>query len=92
MMRRSLGLFLVLLVPLTAFGQEPFVLKDGDRVIFLGNGVIEQEHAFGHLETRLTRRWPKANRDLPQHGLGDTVRASPAPAASNNRRLRPPSQ
>jgi len=73
MMRRFLVLS-VLLVPLPAFAQEPFVLKDGDRVVFLGNGVIEQEHAFGHLETRLTRRWPKANVVFRNMGWGgDTV-------------------
>jgi len=67
MKKRSLrclcrGLLVAALVPVAAcFGGEPFVLQDGDRVVFLGNGVIEQEHACGELETRLTRRWPQAN-------------------------------
>ncbi|MBX9680961.1 MAG: SGNH/GDSL hydrolase family protein [Gemmataceae bacterium] len=74
MMRPLVGLFLLWLIPFVAHAQEPFVLKDGDRVVFLGNGVIEQEHAFGHLETRLTRRWPQANVTFRNMGWGgDTV-------------------
>ena len=62
MMLRFLLLFLSLqlLVP-DVRAQEPFSLKDGDRVVFLGNGFVEQDHAFGFLESRLTRRWPSAN-------------------------------
>jgi lysophospholipase L1-like esterase len=74
MMRRFAGLLLLWALPLASSAQEPFALKDGDRVVFLGNGVIEQEHAFGHLETRLTRRWPKANVTFRNMGWGgDTV-------------------
>lgn len=74
MMRPLVGFCLLWLIPLASYAQEPFVLKDGDRVVFLGNGVIEQEHAFGHLETRLTRRWPKANVTFRNMGWGgDTV-------------------
>ncbi len=57
-----------------ACAQEPFALKDGDRVVFLGNGYVEQDHAFGFLEARLTRRWPGANVVFRNLGWGgDTV-------------------
>src|SRR5436305_6901105 len=71
---------LLLLVPLTLRGADPaprFVLKDGDRVVFLGNGLIEQERLHGHLETRLTSRHPDARLVFRNLGwAGDTVRAT----------------
>jgi lysophospholipase L1-like esterase len=72
---RCLGLLVAALVPVAAcFGREPFALADGDRVVFLGNGVIEQEQACGELETRLTRRWPQARVIFRNMGWsGDTV-------------------
>ena len=72
----GLGVLVAALVPAAAcFGREPFSLADGDRVVFLGNGVIEQEHACGELETRLTRRWPQAHVIFRNMGWsGDTVR------------------
>lgn len=79
MMRKSIhciGLLVAALVPAAAcVGREPFTLAEGDRVVFLGNGVIEQEHACGELETRLTRRWPQAHVIFRNMGWsGDTVR------------------
>lgn len=72
---RCLGVLVAALVPVAACcGREPFSLQDGDRVVFLGNGVIEQEHACGELETRLTRRWPQANVIFRNMGWsGDTA-------------------
>jgi lysophospholipase L1-like esterase len=73
MLRFLLLLSLHLLAP-DARAQEPFSLKDGDRVVFLGNGFVEQDHAFGFLESRLTRRWPSANVVFRNLGWGgDTV-------------------
>lgn len=34
-----------------------FVLKDGDRVVFLGNSVFENDFEFGYLELALTTRF-----------------------------------
>ncbi len=75
MMLRFLLLLLSLhLLAPDARAQEPFTLKDGDRVVFLGNGFVEQDHAFGFLESRLTRRWPSANVVFRNLGWGgDTV-------------------
>ena len=79
MARKSIhciGLLVAALVPAAAgVGREPFTLAEGDRVVFLGNGVIEQEHACGELETRLIRRWPQAHVIFRNMGWsGDTVR------------------
>ncbi len=47
---------------LAVFAQEtpkpPFELKDGDRVVFLGDGFLDRERHYGYIETMLTRRFP----------------------------------
>ena len=58
---RHIGL-LLLLCGLAA-AQEPdkkpaFELKDGDRVVFLGDGFLDRERHHGYIETMLTRRFP----------------------------------
>jgi hypothetical protein len=48
-------------------------LKDGDRVLLLGDGLAMQEDAFGYLETRMTSHYPDRNikfRNLPWVGTG----------------------
>lgn len=35
-----------------------FELKDGDRVVFLGDGLVEQEQYFGWIEVMMTTAWP----------------------------------
>jgi lysophospholipase L1-like esterase len=37
---------------------EPFELKDGDRVVWLGSTLIEREQRYGYWEAALTARWP----------------------------------
>jgi lysophospholipase L1-like esterase len=49
--------FGALLAP-PARGAEPFVLKDGDRVVLLGNTLVEREQRYGWWELALTRRFP----------------------------------
>ena len=55
---------LVFLVPWCfCDGQEPsklppFELKDGDRVVFLGDDFLDRERNYGYIETMLTRRYP----------------------------------
>jgi putative heme-binding domain-containing protein len=39
----------------------PFELRDGDRVVLLGDTLIEREQAYGYLEERLTSQFPDRN-------------------------------
>jgi lysophospholipase L1-like esterase len=49
-------------------------LKDGDRVVFLGDGFFEREHEFGCIETELTSLWPQRRITFRNLGRsGDTV-------------------
>ena len=49
--------------------QNPtFELLDGDRVVLLGDTLIEREQAFGYIESRLTVRWP--DRHITFRNLG----------------------
>lgn len=67
------------LVP-TAFGQDapvagkaPFELKEGDRVLFIGDTFFEREVDYGHIETRLTAAFPDRNITFRNLGwAGDT--------------------
>lgn len=53
---------------------EKFELRDGDRVVFLGNTLIEREQKYGYLETALTERFPDRNITFRNLGWsGDTV-------------------
>lgn len=36
----------------------PFELKDGDRVLLLGDALLERENTYGHLETRMHEQFP----------------------------------
>jgi lysophospholipase L1-like esterase len=59
---------------LAALAIEPLSLKDGDRVVFLGNTLIEREQHYGWWETALLARFP--GKDLVVRNLGwdgDTV-------------------
>ena len=59
----------------TAAEQSPFELKDGDRVVFLGDRLIEQAQKHGYLETALSSRWPDRKITFQNLGWsGDTVR------------------
>lgn len=49
---------------------SPFVLKNGDRVVFLGNSLFENDFQYGYLELALTTRWP--DRDVTYRNLGWT--------------------
>jgi lysophospholipase L1-like esterase len=58
----------------SASAAEPFELKDGDRVVFLGNTFIERDQEYGHLETLLNARYPDRNVTFRNLGWsGDTV-------------------
>jgi lysophospholipase L1-like esterase len=69
----ALALFLA--AGATARSAAPFTLADGDRVVLVGNTLIEREQRDGFWETALTRRFPKASVTFRNLGWsGDTVR------------------
>ena len=52
----------------------PFELSDGDRVVWIGNTLIEREQRYGYWETALTLRYPDRNIIFRNLGWsGDTV-------------------
>lgn len=68
--------FLLLLTlvygPTFAQNKSPnaFTLKDGDRVVFLGNSIFENEFQYGYLELALTTRF--ADKGITFRNLGWT--------------------
>jgi lysophospholipase L1-like esterase len=75
-----LGLALSACAPMTASADddekkaELFTLKDGDRVVLLGNTLIEREQRYGYWELALTARFPDKNVQFRNLGWsGDTV-------------------
>lgn len=68
--------FLLLLTlvcgPSFAQNKSPnaFTLKDGDRVVFLGNSIFENEFQYGYLELALTTRF--ADKGITFRNLGWT--------------------
>lgn len=73
--------------------QSPLQLRDGDRVIFLGDAVAESSQVRGDLETRLTSAFPEADvtfRNLAYAGDtldGHALAAFDTPAQGYQRRL-----
>jgi putative heme-binding domain-containing protein len=49
--------------PLAVFGQNTnqLELRDGDRVVLLGDTFIEREQRYGHIEHFFTTHWPDRN-------------------------------
>lgn len=62
-------------VTLVATDPPPkFELKDGDRIVWIGNTLVEREQRYGYWETALHAAYPKANFTLRNLGWsGDTV-------------------
>ncbi len=61
-------------LPTAIEAAEKFDLRDGDRVVFLGNTLIERAQKYGYIESVLTRRSPKLNIVFRNLGWsGDTV-------------------
>lgn len=59
-------------VPVRA--ADPLQLVDGDRVVWIGNTLIEREQRYGYWETMLTCRFPDKNVSFRNLGWsGDTV-------------------
>ena len=76
--RRSLWAVLLLPIALgslsVAAENEPFRLKDGDRVVFLGNTFVERAQRYGEIERLMTTRFAEARITFRNLGWsGDTV-------------------
>src|SRR5438067_1583738 len=66
-------LIVLVLVP-AARADDSFVLTDGDRVVFLGNTLIEREQRYGWWELALTTCFPGKKITFRNLGWsGDTV-------------------
>lgn len=63
-------IFIILPYTSKAQGQDdsPIELKNGDRVVLLGNALIENEQMYNYLELQLTRHWPE--RSITFRNLG----------------------
>jgi lysophospholipase L1-like esterase len=73
----TLGLVLLLFITIFYHPAEAqsksaanFDLKNGDRVVFLGNSLFENDFQYGYLEMALTTRFP--DRDVTFRNLGWT--------------------
>ena len=58
---RSHWIVTIYLLSPTAVVAAPLELRDGDRVVLVGDTLIEREQAFGYLEVALTTRFPDRN-------------------------------
>src|SRR5580692_5706970 len=71
---KRIALLLVGFATSSLTAAEPFTLKDGDRVVFVGNTLIEREQRYGYWETAFTSRYPDKNVTFRNLGWsGDTV-------------------
>jgi lysophospholipase L1-like esterase len=68
----SIWASLFILAPVSA--ADRFELQDGERVVFLGNTLIEREQRYGYWETMLTIHYPHRRIQFRNLGWsGDTV-------------------
>ena len=58
MIARSFILILFFFISLSARAAEPFEIKEGDRVLLLGDTLLERENTYGYLETRMHEQFP----------------------------------
>ena len=71
---RIVLLLALAVLPAPAGAAGPLELKDGDRVVFLGNTLIEREQRYGYWESALTLANPDKNITFRNLGWsGDTV-------------------
>ena len=72
--RYFLTVLLQLLAATPLLAAEPFSLENGDRVVFVGNTLIQCEQRYGYWETALTSRYPDKNVTFRNLGWsGDSV-------------------
>lgn len=67
---RALVLALVLAVSAPLFAEEPFYLKDGDRVVFYGDSITDQRLYTTFVETYVRTRFPKLKVSFVHSGWG----------------------
>jgi lysophospholipase L1-like esterase len=66
--------WLAVYLPALARAADPFVLIDGDRIVLLGNTLLEREQRYGYWETALVSRHADKNLSFRNLGWsGDTV-------------------
>jgi hypothetical protein len=71
MFRRAL--LLLIFVARSVHAAPPFELRDGDRVVLIGDTLIEREQHYGWIELTLTTRFPDRNVTFRNIGWsGDT--------------------
>jgi lysophospholipase L1-like esterase len=72
---KLLGFALAIMFSPLVWGQgSPLVLKDSDRVVFVGSELVEVDAQYGYFETMLQARFPKAHFTFRNLGWsGDTV-------------------
>lgn len=67
-------MFAILSLAVLAPAADPFTVKDGDRVVWLGSTIAEREQRYGYWETALHAAFPRANFTVRNLGWsGDTV-------------------
>ncbi|NHE58848.1 GDSL-type esterase/lipase family protein [Cyclobacterium plantarum] len=67
-------LFIFLCYSSSVFSQQNFNPKDGDRLIYLGNALMENEQQYGFLEYLITSNHPEKHLSFRNLGWsGDTV-------------------
>lgn len=92
-MRRFFFTFCFALALTPLFAAEPFEIKNGDRVLFLGDTLLEREGTYGYLETRMheqfrDRRFTVRNLAFSADTPLGWSRASFDPAATGFDRLK----
>src|SRR5262249_11791195 len=77
---RHFATLILLLVSSASVGAADMLtlsLHDGERILFLGNGYVENDQWHAYLETRLERRFPDRQLVFRYMGWsGDTVRGN----------------
>src|SRR5450631_4738517 len=72
---------ILLFLPTLAFADEPFLLKDGDRVVFLGDSNTYAGKFITYLDAYLCTRFPDKRFELINLGLpSETVSGLSEPA------------
>jgi lysophospholipase L1-like esterase len=68
-MSRLFATLALLFLPITAAAAEPFFLRDGQRVVFLGDSNTFAGHFIAHLDAYLFTRFPDQQFELLNLGL-----------------------
>src|SRR5208283_4954883 len=58
------------ILALTCYAQEPFSLKNGDRVVFFGDSITDQRLYTTYVETYVRTRFPQLDVTFVHSGWG----------------------